>query len=165
MKRCLKIACVMSLAIVLTVVCSGCPFSLSAARKLEGTWNTPMAVKFNIKTDFRTGGLEYVGYEYRMVEWKITERTENIVDIEQNFTITQRSLAANSGYVPDVSPNFYTGYVSSTELIVKTGNGTAVGEFTFTEDNLEGTWSDYWAMVYAQVVYTDTKDLHFERQK
>jgi hypothetical protein len=142
------------------------PTPLTPARNLEGTWKTTFAVKFYIKTDFDTfGELKDVGSENRTVTWIITGTSdENEVNVEVRFTVSNRQLASDSGYVPDVSPNFLTGTISGTRLTLTEGGSRTVGEFSFTTDIITGTWSDRWSMVYEQEVYTATNSLILTRQ-
>ena len=144
--------------------------TLTPARNLEGTWKTAFAVKFYIKTDFETGELQDVGSEDRTMTWIITGTSkENVVNVEVSFAISNRQLASGSGYVPDVSPNFYTGTISGTRLTLTTGGSTfeeshSVGEFSFTTDIITGTWNDQWSLAYGQEVYTTTNSLTLTRQ-
>jgi len=138
---------------------------LTAARNLEGTWKTTFPVTFYIKTDYETfGELQDVGTENRTMTWIITATNdENTVNVEVQFTASNRLLVSDSGYTPDVSPMFLTGTISGTRLTLKTGDRT-VGEFSFTTDIITGTWSDHWSMVYEQEVYTATNGLILARQ-
>jgi hypothetical protein len=142
------------------------PPPLTPARNLEGTWKTTFPVKFYIKTDFETfGELKDVGSENRTVTWIITGTSdENEVNVEVRFTVSNRQLASDSGYVPDVSPNFLTGTISGTRLTLTEGGSRTVGEFSFTTDIITGTWDDQWSMVYEQEVYTTTNSLILTRQ-
>ena len=144
---------------------------LTPARNLEGTWKTAFPVRFYIKTDFETfGELKDVGSENRTMTWIITGTSdEKIVNVEVRFAVSNRQLAADSGYTPDVSPNFYTGTISGTRLTLTEGGGQfsesrTVGEFSFTTDVMTGTWSDRWSMAYEQEVYTQTNKLVLARQ-
>ncbi len=120
---------------------------------------------FRIQTDFRNWPeLEEVGSEERMVTWVVTRgSSENTVRIEQRFTVSSRQLVSGSGYVPDVSPSFFTGIVSGSRLTVMSGS-RIVGEFSFTSDLIQGTWDDSWSMGYTQRVYTDTNALILNRE-
>lgn len=142
------------------------PTPLTPARNLEGTWKTAFPVKFYIKTDFETfGELQDVGSENRTMTWIITAADdENVVDVEVQFTVSNRQLVSGSGYTPDVSPMFLKGIISGTRLTLKTGDNRTIGEFNFTTDILTGTWRDQWSMVYEQEVYTTTNSLILTRQ-
>src|SRR3990170_6760049 len=141
------------------------PTPLTPARNLEGTWKTTFPVKFYIKTDFDTfGELQDVGSENRTMTWILTATSdENVVDVEVQFTVSNRQLTTGSGYTPDVSPMFLTGTISGTRLTL-TSSGTTIGEFSFTTDIITGTWSDHWSMAYEQEVYTTTNSLTLNRQ-
>lgn len=147
------------------------PAPLTPARKLEGTWKTAFPVKFYIKTDFETfGELQDVGSENRTMTWIITgTNDENVVNVEVQFTVSNRQLAADSGYTPDISPMFLTGVISGTRLTLKTGGSQlsesrTIGEFSFTTDIMTGTWRDRWSMIYEQEVYTRTNTLILTRK-
>ena len=142
------------------------PTTLTPARKLEGTWKTPFPVKFYIKTDFETfGELTDVGSENRSMTWKITGTgNENVVDVEVQFTVSNRQLVTGSGYTPDVSPIFLRGTINGDRLTLSTSDGRTVGEFSFTTHIITGTWSDSWSMVYEQEVYTTTNSLILTKQ-
>ncbi len=145
--------------------------SLTPARNLEGTWKTTFNVKFYIKTDFETfGELQDVGSEDRTMTWIITPTSnENVVDVEVQFTSSNRQVVSGSGYTPDVSPMFLTGTISGSRLTLSTGGSVlsesrAIGEFSFTTSILTGTWNDRWSMAYEQQVYTTTNSLVLMKQ-
>jgi hypothetical protein len=128
-------------------------------------------VKFYIKTDFETfGELQDVGSENRTMTLTITRTNdENVVDVEVQFTTSNRQLEAGSGYTPDVSPMFLMGSISGSRLTLTTGGSTlsdssVIGEFSFTTDILTGTWDDHWSMAYEQQVYTATNSLVLMKQ-
>ena len=141
---------------------------LTPAREIEGTWATSIPATFFIKTDFCSELLEDVASEKRMLTLIITSTSEYTVDIEMRhessgFTVLDEGCNP-TGYVPDVSPNFLSGFLSSTELTVKTSEGQVLGSFAFTTDLIEGTWSDLWCMVYCQNVYTEPNAIKLIRQ-
>ena len=144
--------------------------TLTAARKIEGTWRTNLPIKFYIKTDFCTGVLEDVAMENRDVTMKIKATGDNYVDITMSFLTSNFSIVNqncnnnNTGYVPDVSPMFLKGTISSTELTISDSNNQTFGVFTFTTDLMEGTWNDSWCMVYCQNVYTETNQFKLSLQ-
>lgn len=138
--------------------------SLSPARDLEGTWKTSFSTKFYIKTDFETGELQDVGSENRTMTWIITSTSnQNVVNVEVQFTSSNRQLVSGSGYTPDVSPMYLTGVISGSRLTLQSDD-RAVGQFSFTTDIITGTWDDSWSMVYGQEVYTVTNGLTLARQ-
>lgn len=142
---------------------------LSPARNIAGTWKTALNVTHYIKTDFCgiSGLLEDVANEKRMVTWVITVIDDNNVNIQVNHTrsgstITNSACGGSTGYVPDVSPQFYKGIISSTSLTIKEGSKTK-GTFSFTTNQMQGNWNDQWCMAYCQSVYT--KDSEFKLMK
>jgi len=144
---------------------------LSPARKLEGTWKTPFAVKFYFKNDFDTGEYQDVGSQDRMITWIITATSdENIVDIEMRFNSSNTQITS-SGWIPDVSPMYYQGLISSSHLTllgynVDTGkHDIIVGEFDFTAYFIEGTWNEYWELLgFKFGEYTESKALKLNKQ-
>jgi hypothetical protein len=137
--------------------------TLTPMRDLTGTWKTSFTTKFNIQID----GSD-VGYENRTMTWIITPTNEDSeVNVEVTFTGTGRQLVADSGYTPDVSPMFLLGTISGTRLTLSADQdfyNAPVGEFTFTNDVITGTWHDHWTMLYEQNVYTATDGLVLARQ-
>ncbi len=81
--------------------------------------------------------------------WTITGTiNQHIVMVDVQFTYSNRQLVQGSGYTPDVSPMQLTGTINGTQLTLTKGNvgpieqiGT-VGVFTFTSNQMEGTWHD-----------------------
>jgi hypothetical protein len=141
-------------------------FALTPTRNIIGTWTTPMSTKFQIDTDFSAYTLENVGSENRTMTWTITATDkENKVNVRVEFSYSNRQLVSGSGYTPDVSPMDLTGSINGTQLtLTRADIGPihqigAVGVFTFTTSNMEGTWHDHWSGVYEQNVYTPTNGL------
>lgn len=144
--------------------------NLTPARDLEGTWETSFPINFFIRTDFCSNALEDVATEDRMITWFIENTSENTVLITVNFTSSNFEVINENcnptGYVPDVSPTFLSGSISSTLLTISEyGNkNNVLGEFTFTTDLLQGTWNDSWCAVFCQQVYTGTNQYKLIRQ-
>ena len=133
---------------------------------LEDGFRGEVLFPYRLQHLSRSGGCRIGGPD---VTWIITAKSENEVEIEQRFAYSNRTLIPNSGYTPDVSPNWFTGVISSSSLTVIERGGLfsddrVVGEFDFTTDNIAGTWDDLWELAYAQEVYTDVKDLILVRQ-
>ena len=144
---------------------------LTPTRDIVGTWKTSFSTKFTIATDFSSDQLENVGSENRTMTWTITSTNqENIVYVNVEFTISNRQLVYDSGYTPDVSFMQLTGIINGTQLtLTRADSGPikqigSVGVFTFTTDNMEGTWHDHWSGVYEQNVYTSTNGLKLIKQ-
>jgi hypothetical protein len=148
------------------------PGVLTPTRDIVGTWKTPFSTKFIIATDWSTfGQLEDVGSENRTMTWTITATDkENIVMVQVEFSYTNRQLIPDSGYTPDVSSMGLTGIINGTQLtLTKADSGPikqigSVGVFTFTTNNMEGTWHDHWSGVWDQNVYTPTNGLKLTKQ-
>jgi hypothetical protein len=148
------------------------PGVLTPTRDIVGTWKTTFSTKFYIATDWSTfGELADVGFENRTMTWTITPTDqENIVNVNVEFSYTNRQLISDSGYTPDVSPMGFTGVINGTQLtLTKADSGPikqvgSVGVFTFTTHNMQGTWHDHWSGVWDQNVYTPTNGLKLIKQ-
>lgn len=145
---------------------------LTPTRNIEGTWKTTLSTQFTIATDYESfGELTEVGSEDRTMTWTIMgTNDEHTVIVDIQFTYSNRQIIQGSGYVPDVSPMQLTGTINGTQLTLTKGNvgpieqiGT-VGVFTFTSNQMEGTWHDQWNGVYEQNVYTTTNALKLMKQ-
>lgn len=138
--------------------------TLTPARDLVGTWKTAFVTKFNIQIYGQD-----VGYENRTMTWVITKtNNESVVNVEVTFTGLNRELTSDAGYTPDVSPMYLTGTVSGTRLTLTSDASyysEPVGEFTYTTDNIMGTWHDHWEQLYEQNVYTATNGLALNREE
>lgn len=138
------------------------------ARQIEGTWATSFPVPFFIKTDYCSSNPELVASEKRMVTTIVTAKSEYTVDVEMrhessDYTVLDAQCDP-SGYVPDVSPMFLSGFMSATELTIKNSEGRVLGIFEYTTDLKEGSWSDLWCALYCQNVYTEPNQLKLTRQ-
>ena len=136
---------------------------LTPARDIIGTWKTPFAVKFYIATDFcHSGQSTLVASQSRMITMIISgTSSESVVNVtvlhtESSLTLLDSSCT-NTGYVPDVSPNYYTGKISGVNLTLYESS-KVIGTFTFTTSLMGGTWNDAWCMGYCQTVYTHTNE-------
>jgi len=142
--------------------------TLSPARKISGTWKTTLPVKFFIKTDFCTAQPVDVATQSRMVTMEIKETGEYTVSITITYSgsdFTPVDADCNpTGYVPDVSPMFYSGNIASNQLSVLDSDHYIKGIFTFTSDLMEGTWNDLWCMGFCQDVYTEQNALKLSLQ-
>jgi hypothetical protein len=145
---------------------------LSPTRNIIGTWKTSFPTEFLVATDYDDfSTLKDVGTQNRTMTWTIRSTTdENVVNVDVEFAVTSQSIAAGSGYVPDVSPMSCTGIINGTQLtLTKEGTGGidqigTVGVFTFTTDLVQGTWHDHWEGVWGQNVYTPTNGLKLIKQ-
>jgi hypothetical protein len=141
------------------------PAPLSPARNLVGTWKTPFPVKFFIQTDFRNleGNLEDAASLDRTMTWVITATgNENEVNIECHATdsnIQQVAADPPVAYTPDVFPIGFTGNIMSSSRLI-----TPMGEFTFTNDIISGTWDHTEEVLYSQREFTQSGALKLTRQ-
>jgi hypothetical protein len=160
----LVVGALLAYAVILPALNTTSNSNLSPARSLAGTWTTTAPTQFNIKTDFNTPSLEYVGYQTRNVTFVITTTSDpNVVNVAMSFSINNTNLISESGYTPDVSPNYYTGAINGTQLQMRSGS-TVIGVFSFTTSTMTGTWDDNWTMVWSQEVYTSTNAIKLYKQ-
>lgn len=144
--------------------CSKSP--LAVARPLEGTWNTvTTAPTFYYYSDI-CGSYVRVAKFQMGVQWIITARGTNTVDIEMRRTSTSAiTKLASPGcdlYVPLVTPQFLTGIISSSNLLVYDSGGILVGSFNFTTNNITGGFNqsfDKFCGVYCSGTGTDATGL------
>jgi hypothetical protein len=146
--------------------------TLTPTRNIVGTWETPIATEFTLATDYEDfENLKDVGTEDRTMTWTITATSdETIVNVNVEFTITNKQITSGSGYIEDTSPMQLTGVINGTQLtLTKQDAGPihqigTVGVFTFTTTQMEGTWHDHWEGVWEQNVYTATNGLKLMKQ-
>ncbi|MGQ0739033.1 MAG: hypothetical protein ACT4OJ_08260 [Bacteroidota bacterium] len=138
-------------------------FGLSAARKLEGTWTTPFPSPLYYYSD-ACGNYIRVAKTSIGMRWEITKTGDNTVDIEiYKTSSTAVQLLVSQGcalYVPLVTPLTVKGEISSSQLTLKKSNGTVVGSFSFTTDNLTGDFNsnfDKFCGVYCSGMGSDAK--------
>lgn len=140
---------------------------LTAARDLIGTWQTRIPTTVYYATDWCGWEPALVASQPWNVSFVITAGADgNHVNVEMRFstgTFTVINGCPGTGIVPEVSPMFFTGTISSSKLILSSGT-QVVGEFNFTTDILTGTFDYSWSMVYAQRDYTATNSLILLRQ-
>jgi hypothetical protein len=142
--------------------CSSKSNPLSAARNIIGTWEMSTPVTVNIATNF----CDFVTMQLRVTEkWDIvfviTSGTdENHVNVKMTFAISNSTIVDNcgglgTGAIPEVSPMFLTGVISSTTLTLYNGS-TQFGEFEFISNSMQGTIDYTWTSGWSQRIYTDT---------
>lgn len=136
-------------------------FGLSAAKKLEGTWTTPFQAPLYYYSDF-CGNYVRVAKVNIGMKWEITKTGENTVDIDIYKTSSSavQQLQQGCSYVPLVTPLGLKGEISSTQLTLKKSNGTVVGSFSFTTDNLTGDFNsnfDKFCGLYCSGMGSDSK--------
>ena len=159
---------VATIGIALVTACGGSDgANLSPARNLVGTWKTPFPVTVYFKTDWCGSSTSLVASQSWNVTWVITPGADdNTVNIQMNFTASNfQNIAGcpDTGVVPEVSPLFLTGTVSSAALSLKNGS-QAAGDFTFTSDNLQGNFDYPWCAAYCQEEYTQNREFILARQ-
>lgn len=147
---------------------SGAGNNLTPARKLVGTWKAPLPVKVNFETDFCDfGTLSLVLTQMWDITFVITEGIdENHVDVKMTFIPSNTTIVggcSGTGVVPEVSPMYLKGTISSSRMDVAYGS-TPAGVFNFTTDILTGTFDFTWSGVYDQREYTATNGLTLIRQ-
>ena len=140
--------------------------ALSAARDLAGTWKTNLPVSVYFKTDWCTPAPSLVASQDWNVTWVITPGVDdNTVNVQMNFSTSNFQLIAgcpDTGVTPEVSPMFLTGTISSSRLTLKMGS-QVVGNFTFTNNIMQGDLDYLWCAAFCQVEYTQNRELILTR--
>ena len=140
--------------------------ALSAARDLAGTWKTKLPVKMYFKTDWCTPAPALVASQDWNITWTVTPGAdENTVDVQMGFSASNFQAISgcpDTGVVPEVSPLFLTGTVSSSRLTLKMGS-EVLGDFTFTNNIMQGDFNYLWCAAFCQVEYTQNRELILTR--
>lgn len=140
--------------------------ALSAARDLAGTWKTSIPVAVYFKTDWCTPSPSLVASQDWNATWVITPGADdNTVNVQMNFSTSNSHVIAgcpDTGVVPEVSPMFLTGTISSSHLTLKM-DSQVVGDFTFTNNNMQGDLNYLWCAGFCQVEYTQNRELILAR--
>ena len=129
---------------------------LTVARALEGTWKTTVPVPMSLQTDFCTGNKQTVGQRTWSVTWIVTSDPAftNVLNIEmhvaQSGVTNVPASCANTGtgYVPWVSPDFFTMTVSSSAMGTQSNNRGLNVSGNYTTDNMALTWNHYECQIY-----------------
>lgn len=146
--------------------------TLPPARNLLGTWKAAAPTTVTFSTDSCGNALNTMtlaGTQPWMVTFVITAGSdENHVFVQMSFTkgaVTPVAVSACASpiLVPEVSPMFLTGVISSTRLTLYSGN-TSAGVFTFTTDTLTGTFDYTWTGIYSQREYTAANGMILTKQ-
>ncbi len=133
---------------------------LSPARSIAGTWTTPFAVPMNYQTDICSGSRQNVYRASWTVTWIITAQsgTSNGVDVEMHFSssagIPVSGACANPLWVPEPSPMFLTGTISSSHLELYNANGAAF-DGNLTTNNITGTFGAWECQIYCSGEQSD----------
>jgi hypothetical protein len=128
-------------------------------------------VTFNYQSDFCRDVKQTTGTATWNVTWDVTavEGFSNVVDIEMRLTRsgstpTANSCGGDSGWVPLVSPTFFRGTLSSSELGVSdTRKGLSVFG-PYTTSSLTVTWVRYDCVIYCSGEFTATNALKLVKQ-
>jgi len=146
---------------------------LTAARQLEGTWNTAAPVTFYYQTDFCSGERETVARALWNVTWVMTavQGFENVLDVEMRFSrgssvaLQSSCGSGGNGWVPLVSPTFFRMSVSSSAIGASDANqGIQVGG-SYTTDLMSATWVHYECIIYCTGEFTLDRELKLVRQR
>jgi len=145
---------------------------LTAARTLVGTWKASAPTTINFSTDSCSNTpttMTLAGTEPWTVLWVITAGAdENHVNVQMTFTkgafthVTPTACASPI-LVPEVSPMFLSGVISSSQMKLYYGS-TPAGVFNFTTDNLTGTFDYTYTGIYSQREYSATNGMILLRQ-
>lgn len=164
MKYFIRIYWVLCIGLLSSCSGDGGLFGLSPARKLEGTWTTPFQVPLYYYSDV-CGTYGRVAKVSMGMRWEISKGpNSNTVNIDIYKTSSSSvQLLVSSGcalYVPLVTPLTLTGEISSSQLTLKKSNGTIVGSFSFTSDNLTGDFNsnfDKFCGIYCSGMGSDSR--------
>jgi hypothetical protein len=145
---------------------------LTPARNLVGTWKTSIATPITFSTDSCSNApntMTPAGSEAWTVIWVITAGAdENHVNIQMTFTkgpftYVTPTACASPILVPEVSPMFLSGVISSSQMKLYYGTVPA-GVFNFTTDILTGTFDYTYSGIYSQREYSATNGMILLRQ-
>ncbi|RPI17463.1 MAG: hypothetical protein EHM58_09100 [Ignavibacteriae bacterium] len=141
--------------------------NLSPVRNLVGTWKTTFPVKFYHQTDFCG---DYIDEATAMwtVTWVITAGSnENNISIKMNFSYDDYQHLPTPcndwGWIPAVSPMFLNGVINGAFLSVYEGT-TKIGDFSYTTDNMQGTWYHKDCIIWCTGERTETNAFKLRRQ-
>ena len=170
------------IALISLSVVSGCNIAdktlgtsaipLTPARNLAGTWKTFAPVTFYYTSDFCSDSKETVAAADWTVTWIITAVSgdENKVNIQMNYApsnyrrLTSTCGNLSNGWVPWVSPQFFTGTVSSSSLTINDLNNDMNYSGAFTSTSLDGTWVHWECIIYCTGEFTLTNQLKLIKQ-
>ena len=145
---------------------------LTPARNLAGTWKTFAPVTFYYTSDFCSDTKETVAAADWTVTWIITtvSGNENKVNIQMTYApsnyrrLTSSCGNLNSGYVPWVTLQFFTGTVSSSSLTINDLNNDMNYSGAFTSTSLDGTWVHWECIIYCTGEFTLANQLKLIKQ-
>lgn len=136
---------------------------LSPARSIAGTWTTPFPVPMNYQTDVCTGARQNVARATWSVTWVITAiaGTSNGIDVEMRFSRSAASplsgICSDGArlWVPEVSPLFMTGTISSSTLQLYNLTTHAAFDGNLTTNNITGTFGLWDCQIYCSGEQSD----------
>jgi len=141
--------------------CNSSSNTLSAARNISGTWTMLTPVTVNISNDYLTGDTTLKVTQKWDIVFVITSGAdENHVNVTMTFAVSNSTIIDNNGglgtgVIPEVSPQYLTGVISSTTLTLYSGT-KQFGKFDFISNSMQGTIDYTWTSVWSQREYTDT---------
>ena len=156
--------------LLISVSFFGCKKTLTPARNLEGTWNTPFAVTIYMKSDGCGTFTRYNRTPVKMT-WTITYIDDTNVDITiaASYIGTTTQTGSNCGAPATLNfPLYLHGRISSSNLkllesqMQYNNSGGAiglalveVGNFNFTTNNITGTINEKDCPIYCAGYDTD----------
>jgi len=161
MRKVVFVLAIIGISVILVVACkkSSSDSTLSPARSLVGTWKTPSPTTFYYSTDF-CSTYERVASFSLSSQWVITAGNSDTVNIEWDEISATSPVSIISPscnyYVPWVFPTFLVGVVSSSQLTVY-NNNVNVGSFSFTTNNITGTYNEDDCDIYCSGINTNSK--------
>jgi hypothetical protein len=148
------------------------PAARTQTRTLIGTWKTAVPTSMSFSTDSCSNApttMTLAGTEPWTVLWVITAGTdENHVNVQMTFTrgaftSVTPTACASPILVQETSPMELSGVISFGQLKLFNG-ATPAGVFTFTADNLTGTFDYTYTGIYSQREYSATNGMILLRQ-
>jgi hypothetical protein len=117
--------------------------AITPARNIEGTWTTPVAVKFYMSTD-KCGGFVRFAEQSQKLTWTITSISDNEVIINSSPTYKSGFTVYNVCAQQPVPSSYdlasgITGIISSSHMDLYVGS-VKVGSMNITTNNLTGDY-------------------------
>jgi hypothetical protein len=171
MKQLLSVPLYIILVLAFFQGCSDEDNPVTPAGKIIGKYRTTSPVEVKIQTDFCTGTLEDIGYEYWTMNWEIKERSDpNQVDItivysRSGFKLTNTGCTGGTtGYIPEPSPIFAWGYINGDVLTINYDKQNIMSVDISDVQVLSGDLSYQYCIVYCQKMYTDQDDFELAKE-
>ena len=135
---------------------------LTPVRNIVGTWKTFAPSPFYYTSDFCGPSKETVATANWAITWIITEVAgdANKVRIQMNTTptgyqrLTSSCGTGGNGWVPFVSPQFFTATVSGAAITITDATQGLSYVGAFTSVSMDGAWSRWDCIIYCSGEFT-----------